>query len=218
MDIFGILSRNYLEAIEPLVPDPSLIALAPDVTISYIGVQPAGTLIPLTSGLRLPLTHHYADAAVAPGRLDVVLVPGPDPREAWEDGALAWLRRQAAAGAGTDVLSVCTGAYVCARAGLLTAGRRACGPRSMQADLRRSFEGVVWVGDERRWERDGNFWSSGALKTTRVSPFPPPSPPSQPPGGPNISILLPLELAAYPSIHPFIPVGDEWRCPGRVRR
>lgn len=162
MDIFGILSRDYIEPLVPLIQDPSLVALAPDVTISYIGVQPAGTLIPLTSGVRLPLTHHYADAAVAPGRLDVVLVPGPDPREVWEDGALAWLRRQGDESSGADVLSVCTGAYVCARAGLLTTGRRACGPRFMQDDLRRSFEDVAWVGHERRWERDGNFWSSGA--------------------------------------------------------
>lgn len=172
VDIFGILSRDYLETLAPHFVDPSLVALAPAVTISYVGAQPAGTLVPLTSGARLALTHHYADAAVAPGRLDVVLVPGPDPRETWEDGALAWLRSQAhgaEAEAGndtgartTDVLSVCTGAYVCGRAGLLTAGRRVCGPRGFQADLRRTFEGVEWVGHERRWERDGNFWSSGA--------------------------------------------------------
>lgn len=192
-----MLDRSYLEVLADLLPGAGLIDLAPSVRISYVGAAPTGSLLTLTAGLKLQLTHHYADAEVAPGRLDVVVVPGPNPREEWEDGALAWLRAQAEGGDGAaapaDVLSVCSGVYVCGAAGLLAPGTKVCGPRSLQGDLRERFGAAEWVGDERRWVRDGNFWSSGewraaAAHTARRGghhplrsdvpprPAPPPSP------------------------------------------
>lgn len=99
-----------------------------------------------------------------PGQLDIVLVPGPDPTTDWHatddrKQALTWLAAHAARPE-TDILSVCTGIYVCGAAGLLQ-GKKACGPRGLQGDLRKRFEGAQWVGDELRWVRDGNFWSCG---------------------------------------------------------
>jgi transcriptional regulator GlxA family with amidase domain len=115
----------------------------------------------MTSAARLASTHHLSDAAVQPGQLDVVLVPGPDPTTDWakHPEATDWLAAHAAQPK-TDILSVCTGIYLCGAAGLLK-GRKACGPRGLQADLAKRFEGVQWVGEELRWVRDGNVWSSG---------------------------------------------------------
>lgn len=159
VDIFGTLSRAYLAPLTALLQDPSVADLAPEVTISYVGAAPAGSLLPLTAGMKIQLTHHFTDADVAPGRLDAVLVPGPDPREEWDPEALAWLAAHAAA-EGTDILSVCTGIFVCGKAGLLR-GRKACGPRTLQELLGKTFEGVELVGGEMRWVNDGNFWSCG---------------------------------------------------------
>ncbi|ROW18162.1 hypothetical protein VPNG_00079 [Cytospora leucostoma] len=156
----------------------------------------------LTAGMRVQLTHHTSSPAVAPGKLDAVLVPGPDPRDAWTEDSLSWLRAQAAAG-GTHILSVCTGIFICGAAGLLGGGEEeeeennnnnnnnsnsndndggngdgngvdgerktkrkrkvACGPRGSQPELRRLYPGCDFVGDQVRWVRDGNLWSSGGV-------------------------------------------------------
>ncbi len=123
-------------------------------------VQP-GQPIPLTSSANLVCTHHLSDPAVRPGQLDIVLVPGPDPTIKWEEKkeATDWLAAQAAS-PGTDILSVCTGIHLCGAAGLLK-GKKACGPRGVQADLAKKFEDVDWVGEKVRWVKDGNIWSSG---------------------------------------------------------
>lgn len=90
-----------------------------------------------------------------------MLVPGPSPAIRWEDKreVTEWLAAHAARPE-TDILSVCTGIYLCGAAGLLK-GRKACGPRGLQGDLKKRFSGVEWVGEELRWVRDGNNWSSG---------------------------------------------------------
>jgi transcriptional regulator GlxA family with amidase domain len=111
--------------------------------------------------MRVACTHHLSDAAVQPGQLDIVLVPGPDPATKFEDKTVTdWLAAHATR-AETDILCVCTGIYLCGAAGLLKEGRRACGPRGLQDDLKKLYPGVAWVGDDLRWVRDGNFWSSG---------------------------------------------------------
>lgn len=64
-----------------LPPEPDLVALAPEIKISYVGARAAGSVLELTAGLKMQLTHHFTDEEVQPGKVDVVLVPGPDPRE-----------------------------------------------------------------------------------------------------------------------------------------
>lgn len=75
--------------------------------------------------------------------------------------ALAWLKAHLDT-AGTDILSICTGIFVCGAAGLLQ-GKKACGPRNLQGMLAETFKSqdVTWVGEEMRWMQDGNFWSCG---------------------------------------------------------
>ncbi len=159
VDVFGSMSHEYLTNLEFL---PSAVTdLAPDVDISYIGtIQPGGQeSVHATSGLRIATTHHLSDPAVGPGKLDIVFVPGPDPRGSWDKETTQWLAAQGAC-EDTDILSVCTGIFICGEAGLLK-GRRVCGPRGLQKQLKERFEGATWLGDELRWVQDGNFWSSG---------------------------------------------------------
>ncbi|KAL8388455.1 hypothetical protein RB595_009233 [Gaeumannomyces hyphopodioides] len=166
VDILATAGHGYLTLCKGLVP-AHIIDLAPAVEVLYVSQSPAGAAVPLTAGARVLVDRHLSAPDVAPGTLDVVLVPGPDPAAAHDRVALDWLAAHAAAdgGAGgrrTDVLCVCTGIFLCGEAGIL-AGRRACGPRGMQDVLARKFEGVTWVGDELRWVQDGNFWSSGGI-------------------------------------------------------
>lgn len=118
-------------------------------------------MIELTASMKIELSNHFSDAEVAPGKLDVVLVPGPDPRATWGEDVLSWLRQQGA-NPETDILSVCTGMFLCAAAGLAD-GRKACGPRAMQSELRDKYPKAEFVGEKLRWVRDGNFWSSGGV-------------------------------------------------------
>ncbi len=115
----------------------------------------------MTSQVKIECTHHLSDPEVQPGKLDIVLVPGPDPRLSWDKPVTDWLAGHGAQKE-TDILSVCTGIYLCGEAGLLR-GKRVCGPRGLQKQLKAKFDGVEWLGDELRWLQDGNLWSSGTL-------------------------------------------------------
>jgi transcriptional regulator GlxA family with amidase domain len=93
--------------------------------------------------------------------LDTLLIPGgigsrlgnADPQ------LLAWLRRQAETA--RRVVSVCTGAYLLAAAGLLD-GRRAATHWQYAEDLARRFP-AIHVEPERLFLRDGRFATSGGL-------------------------------------------------------
>lgn len=135
-----------------------------------IGIVKRGELIELTTGIKIACTHHYSDPEVQPGELDIVLVPGPDPDTQFDPAAIEWLAAQGARKE-TDILSVCSGIYLCGAAGLVK-GRKACGPRMLQSELKQKFEGATWVGDEYRWMQDGNFWSCGMSSSRFFLPLP----------------------------------------------
>ncbi|KAK6864690.1 DJ-1/PfpI family domain-containing protein [Apiospora arundinis] len=182
VDIFGTISHEYMTLCAGLIPQ-AVIDLAPSVRISYISGGPAPS--PTTAAasaaaiVKEPMasdhtaasnrvipphvgTCHYTEAAVAPGKLDIVLVPGPDPNTTFEAGAIEWLRRQGDVET-TDILSICTGILLCGEAGLLK-GRTACGPRGLQDKIRDRFgHDVILKGTELRWAQDGRFWSSGGV-------------------------------------------------------
>ncbi|KAI1779512.1 ThiJ/PfpI family protein [Hypoxylon cercidicola] len=161
VDIMGSMSHEYMSMISQLVPQ-AVIDLAPHVHIHYIGSVRAGEHIKLTSNERIVATNHYSDAEVAPGKLDVVLVPGPDPFNKYEEAAIEWLRTQGNT-QGVDILSVCSGILICGEAGLLK-GRSACGPRGLQDMIKsKGFGEKALVGHKFRWIQDGNFWSSGGV-------------------------------------------------------
>lgn len=157
VDVLGTMSREYLGPLTFLPANVS--AMAPSVTVYYITTAANDGGIPCTSGMSIKPTHLYSDAEVAPGKLDIVVVPGPAPGSVFEEGGLRWLREQAGT-KGVDVLSVCTGAFICCASGIAD-GRLLSGPRGLQGELGKQFPKVKLVGDERRWVRDGNLWSSG---------------------------------------------------------
>jgi len=158
VDIFAMMGRDYLGLLD-MVPK-SIVDLAPDVWISYISTTGPGTNIELTGGMKVAATHGIGDAEVQPGRLDILLVPGPDPSQQWGDDVLGFLRGHSEH-KGTDILSVCTGIFLCGEAGIL-GGKQVCGPRALQHMLTK-YEGVRPVGHKYRWFQDGNFWSSGGI-------------------------------------------------------
>ena len=163
IDILAMASKEYLDSI-PLLPQ-HVRDLSTSVSISYIA---PGATIPMTAGFNVQATHDLSHPDVQPGKLDVVLVPGPDPSATWDEETLGFLREHAKIET-TDVLSVCTGINLCAAAGI-TEGKTVCGPRGLQNDLRKKYPGTKFVGEKYRWVQDGNLWSSGKPTLSHVRP------------------------------------------------
>jgi transcriptional regulator GlxA family with amidase domain len=105
-------------------------------------------------GTRAVADHGFADCPP----LDVLLVPGGmgTRREVENATLLAWLVERAAAA--EIVASVCTGAALLARAGLLD-GRRA-------TSNKRSFDWVVTTGPRVDWVRAARWVDDGKLVTS----------------------------------------------------
>jgi transcriptional regulator GlxA family with amidase domain len=61
---------------------------------------------------------------------------------------------------GVDLLTICTGIFVAAEAGVLN-GKTATGSRGIMDVLEKKYQAVKWV--DRRWSRDGRVWTSGKL-------------------------------------------------------
>lgn len=162
VDVLAVMSKEYLREIK-LVPQ-QLVDMAPSIQILYITTPDQKDAVPLTANMTIKPHHTYLDEEVAPGKLDVIVVPGPDPFQGPFDAAGGeWLKKHFDTNK-TDVLSVCSGLYVCAEAGIVD-GRLASGPRGFQEDLTKRFPKIKLVGDKQRWVQDGNLWSSGKFRS-----------------------------------------------------
>jgi transcriptional regulator GlxA family with amidase domain len=108
-------------------------------------------------GPRVVADAGLADAA----KLDWLLVPGGigTRREVDNPRLLDWLRTRAASA--ERVTSVCTGAAILARAGLLD-GLRATGNKAVFAWVQSQGPRVTWV-PEARWVHDGRFSTSSGV-------------------------------------------------------
>jgi len=92
--------------------------------------------------------------------IDVLMVAGGvHTGEMGKDGVIGWISRQAVTA--TWVTSVCTGAFLLARAGLLE-GRRVTTHWEDLPDLEREFPALAVVG-ETRWVEDGNRLTSAGI-------------------------------------------------------
>ncbi|KAK2047120.1 ThiJ/PfpI family protein [Colletotrichum somersetense] len=170
VDVLAIMSKEYLGLL-PMLPK-HIPALAPSMSFFYITAPATASgetadphspgLLQLTAGAKMLATHDILHPDVQPGKLDILLVPGPDPGADWDEDVLGFLKDHAEQRETTDVLSVCTGAFLCGAAGVLE-GRMVCGPRGLQDVLRKRFPGAEFVGEKYRWFQDGNFWSCGGI-------------------------------------------------------
>jgi transcriptional regulator GlxA family with amidase domain len=160
IDILGMLDPKYLAACQ--LPAP-IIALGIPSTIHYISVPSSGPHVELTASALIRVSKTIDDPDVQPGKLDVLLIPGPDPATIFEEEALQFVRAHATwannCGKKADILSICTGCILLAQSGVVK-GKNANGPRAVIPMLRQKYPDVKWI-DDKRWTRDGNIWSSG---------------------------------------------------------
>jgi putative intracellular protease/amidase len=198
IDLFGMLTRDYLAACK--LPSP-IVNLGVPVEIKYISSVPftppsealstkslSATLISpasppalaeMTASAALRLSTHIGDESVAPGMLDILFIPGPDPGLEIPEAVGVWLRGHREHGesdesvkngkqgksTGVTLMSVCTGIFILASSGVLD-GYVATGPRALVGELSAQHPRVKWV-DNVRWVRsggkEGRIWTSGEL-------------------------------------------------------
>ncbi|OCK83174.1 class I glutamine amidotransferase-like protein [Lepidopterella palustris CBS 459.81] len=156
IDLFSMLTPSYLTACQ--LP-AAIISLGVPITITYIAPSGANTIALCTANAGLQINAGLSDPTVAPGVLDILLIPGPDPAAVPEEAELEFVRKHVRAG--VELMTVCTGVFVAGYAGVLD-GKRATGPRAIiPAHLKKKFPKVKW--EEKRWVVDGKVWTSAGI-------------------------------------------------------
>lgn len=153
VDLFGMLTTEYLTACR--LPKP-LVDGALQIESTYISEAGAGKIAECTANAGLRVNADLKDVKSAPGRLNILVVPGPDPAMVPSESCKSFIRTHAEKK--TIILSVCTGIFPIAHAGVVE-GKRATGPRALLPELRKLFPGTTW--EDRRWVNDGSVWTSG---------------------------------------------------------
>lgn len=156
IDLFGMLTKEYLTACR--LPQPLINGAIP-IEITYIAESETGSVAECTSSAGLRVDAGLDDAGSAPGRLDILLVPGPDPATLYSEEVKKFLKGHAENE--TTIMSVCTGIFPIGHAGVVM-GKKATGPRALLPELQKKFPGTQW--EDRRWVHDGNVWTSGESK------------------------------------------------------
>lgn len=162
VDLFGMLSTSYLD--DCPLPAPLRALAHSNLKIHYISALGSGGLQKCTADVVIQCSDPLDSPELAPGLLDVLLVPGPDPGYVPSEDERAFIKRhfdsQQARKRGTVILSVCTGIFAVAYSGILD-GEIATGPRGLLGDLRKKFPKTTW--EEKRWVESGKgrIWISG---------------------------------------------------------
>lgn len=129
----------------------------------------------LTAQAKIKTTARLQDDTVQPGQIDILFIPGPDPAAEHEQQTLQFVREHAEHG--TTILTVCTGCFIAAEAGILNQ-RSASGPRALVPSLRTKYPAVTW-DDKRRFVKDvqtrksgksHEIWSSGKWTRSLIWP------------------------------------------------
>jgi len=156
VDLFDMLTKEYLQACN--LPAP-LIALGVPISITHISFAGANSIAACTANVGLRINAGLSNAGVKPGELDILLVPGTDPNTVPREEELDFMRKHVEAG--VTLMTVCTGIFVAAYAGVLD-GKKATGSRALVSMiLKKKFPKVEW--SEKRWVQDGKIWTSGKL-------------------------------------------------------
>ncbi|KAL0960192.1 hypothetical protein HGRIS_011826 [Hohenbuehelia grisea] len=153
IELFGFLTPKRL----PLFGDAP-----PKYSISIEYLADSREPIEPTSGPHLLAARTFSD--VKPDeQFDIILVPGGPSVENAPKSLLEFLRKQAPGA--KHVLSVCTGSWILANAGLLK-GKRATTNKSAfrKVEAATKAEGIEWVA-KARWVVDDNdkLWTSSGV-------------------------------------------------------
>ena len=167
VDLFHMLSKQYLDPF-PILPKAIKNLAIRKVDIYYIADEkdPVLTtstnlqLAPLTADLNIRITATLSAPEVQPGKLSVLLIPGPDPASTPSEAYVSFMRAHAVCGS-TDIITVCTGIYPACHAGICN-DHIVTGPRGLLSDLRGKFKGVRAFEEKR--------WTSCALNTSASPP------------------------------------------------
>lgn len=92
------------------------------------------------------------------GRLDFLVVPGPEITYKPSPAVLAFLREKYEEV--SILFTICSGAIPVANAGVLS-GKSATCPRALIPMMSAHYPDVKW--EEKRWVHDGKIWSSGGV-------------------------------------------------------
>jgi transcriptional regulator GlxA family with amidase domain len=170
VDLFSMLSSDYLKRCH--LPEAIYQMGIPEVKIFYIAEMTAGAQQDTTAGAKIRITHSLDDEDVQPGKLDIILIPGPFPPPTTTEKFKHFVQAHFEHGnqssstvttgnapKKTEFLVVCTGSFVAGNCGILD-GKNATGPRFALEDLNSLFPKAKWDGS-RRWVRDGNVWTCG---------------------------------------------------------
>ncbi|GAW11011.1 hypothetical protein ANO14919_003500 [Xylariales sp. No.14919] len=154
IDMLHGLSRHFISTFPDELGPPGFKDGAIDLEFLWITESGETSPADLTSGLRILPTHSFKTSPP----LDIVIIGahcfGYVPNEA----ELAFVRKSFDECAA--FIAVCGGVDVPRLAGLLE-GKTVTGPRLFLDAWRTQSPATNWV--EKRWERDGKLWTSGAL-------------------------------------------------------
>lgn len=156
IDLFAMATQSYFRACN--LPKPLVDTAIPDddLSITYISHTGANSTGPTTARLGIHIDTGVDDPKVAPGKLDLIMIPGPPPGQRPPEEVLEFVRGHVEKGA--ELVTICSGVFVAAYAGVLD-GKTATGTRGVQDMLEKDFPKVNWV--DKRYVRDGKIWSSG---------------------------------------------------------
>ncbi|TCD60943.1 hypothetical protein EIP91_009277 [Steccherinum ochraceum] len=154
----GFLSpQNVLSAASDPYHIDSKIAIEP------VFLGPTSEPVKAFSGPNLVPTKSYDDVG-AEEQFDILLVPGgPETGTSPANispSVIAFLKRQAPGA--KYVLSVCTGSWILAQAGLLRGKRATTNKSSFSRIAATKAEDVHWI-PRARWTVDGNYWTSSGV-------------------------------------------------------
>lgn len=161
VDLLQMASPEYMRIVG--VPEP-VASQGRSVKILYIGKQGAAKVQEVTGTSGVCLTHTTADSEVAPGSLDILLIPGPDPNNTPAEETLEFLRAHNEHK--TTTLVICTGALLGAHSGIYN-GRNVTGPRMLEPLLKQQFPDAHWDFSLRSVQ-DGHLWTAGMFEEDTI--------------------------------------------------